>query len=898
MSIGSEWNKWDLHIHTPLSIVQHYGNDTEEVWEKYIKDIENLPPEFKVLGINDYLFLDGYERLKKEKEQNGRLRNINLMLPVIEFRIEKFAGVEFSGLKRINLHVIFSDKLNIETIKSQFLNTLEQSYSIESNSEKWHRAITKDSLRDLGQKIIDSAPEEQKQKYQSPLIEGFNNLNIKEDDIFKTLDKDCFVGKYLIAIGKTEWDELKWSESSIATKKDIINKSDIIFTSSKSIEAFNKAKSKLKECGVKDLLLDCSDAHYFSNSREKDRIGKCYTWIKADTTFEGLKQVIYEPTRIYIGENKPQAAIYKIEEIKLNFDDNIKWGEDNFCFANFKEAIKFSPYLNCIIGGRGSGKSTLLNLIAEKIGKGNKDIFRQLSEKDIALKVDIIPNSIQNIEYLAQNEIEEFATNSKKFTQAIFERLNKKSDDRLKSIQEQVSLKLDKFDRQISRLIARYEIAKNLNEKNIELQNANRLLKTFTDKQFNKNYAMINVLLAEKNTRVKWKSNYQEYISNLLSMINEIESKFLDKDESSDTWTHDNTYKKSCELLRDELKSVLNKYQNISFDKDEKRLCEIEQNIGELKSSIDTYLNSMGYTLENLSDLKKAISNISNIENEIKSFNDRMESIEQEIREFSISDIDDDVNDFKNNIDAEISNINDYFADIANSNPQNVKNIQVCYSLEDNIIDNVIDEFASILNLKISATSKDYLRQVGYNSVLNAENTQNFIEHIPYRNSQAYNILIDIFSLDLNFEIYKLLIKKHLRDINQYKILKVLYDNKKLERSSFGQRCTAVIVMLLSLGNNPIIIDEPETHLDSLLIANYLVELIKQQKNGRQIIFATHNANFVLNADAELIVKLENIDGFSTSTSFTIEDLSHREDLLKLEGGKEAFKKREQKYDI
>ena len=898
MGIGSEWNKWDLHIHTPLSIVQHYGNDTEEVWEKYIKDIENLPPEFKVLGINDYLFLDGYERLKKEKEQNGRLQNINLMLPVIEFRIEKFAGVEFSGLKRINLHVIFSDKLNIETIKSQFLNTLEQSYSIESGSKKWRRAITKDSLIELGQTIIDSAPDEQKQKYQSSLIEGFNNLNIKEDDIFKALDKDCFVGKYLIAIGKTEWDELKWSESSIATKKDIINKSDIIFTSAKSIEAFNKAKSKLKECGVKDLLLDCSDAHYFSNSSEKDRIGKCYTWIKADTTFEGLKQVIYEPTRIYIGENKPQAAIYKIEEIKLNFDDNIKWGEDNFCFANFKEAIKFSPYLNCIIGGRGSGKSTLLNLIAEKIGKGNKDIFRQLSEKDIALKVDIVPNSIQNIEYLAQNEIEEFATNSKKFTQAIFERLNKKSDDRLKSIQEQVSLKLDKFDRQISRLIARYEIAKNLNEKNIELQNANRLLKTFTDKQFNKNYAMINVLLAEKNTRVKWKSNYQEYISNLLSMINEIESKFLDKDESSDTWTHDNTYKKSCELLRDELKSVLNKYQNISFDKDEKRLCEIEQNIGELKSSIDTYLNSMGYTLENLSDLKKAISNISNIENEIKSFNDRMESIEQEIREFSISDIDDDVNDFKNNIDAEISNINDYFADIANSNPQNVKNIQVCYSLEDNIIDNVIDEFASILNLKISATSKDYLRQVGYNSVLNAENTQNFIEHIPYRNSQAYNILIDIFSLDLNFEIYKLLIKKHLRDINQYKILKVLYDNKELERSSFGQRCTAVIVMLLSLGNNPIIIDEPETHLDSLLIANYLVELIKQQKNGRQIIFATHNANFVLNADAELIVKLENIDGFSTSTSFTIEDLSHREDLLKLEGGKEAFKKREQKYDI
>ena len=103
---------------------------------------------------------------------------------------------------------------------------------------------------------------------------------------------------------------------------------------------------------------------------------------------------------------------------------------------------------------------------------------------------------------------------------------------------------------------------------------------------------------------------------------------------------------------------------------------------------------------------------------------------------------------------------------------------------------------------------------------------------------------------------------------------------------------------MLSLGNHPIIIDEPEAHLDSSLIANYLVELIKQQKQQRQIIFATHNANFVLNADAELIIKLENTDGLTNSVSFAIEDLNHREDLLKLEGGREAFKKREQKYNI
>ena len=66
---GSEWRKWDLHVHTPSSICQNYGGDTDEAWERYISDLESLPQEFSVLGINDYLFIDGYERLKKEKER-------------------------------------------------------------------------------------------------------------------------------------------------------------------------------------------------------------------------------------------------------------------------------------------------------------------------------------------------------------------------------------------------------------------------------------------------------------------------------------------------------------------------------------------------------------------------------------------------------------------------------------------------------------------------------------------------------------------------------------------------------------------------------------------------------------------------------------------------------------
>lgn len=89
---GSEWNKWDLHLHTPKSILQDYGGDTSEVWEKFISDLENLPEDYKVLGINDYIFLDGYKKVREYKEA-GRLPKIELILPVIELRINKFASL-------------------------------------------------------------------------------------------------------------------------------------------------------------------------------------------------------------------------------------------------------------------------------------------------------------------------------------------------------------------------------------------------------------------------------------------------------------------------------------------------------------------------------------------------------------------------------------------------------------------------------------------------------------------------------------------------------------------------------------------------------------------------------------------------------------------------------------
>ena len=107
-SQGSIWHKWDLHVHTPESLVHNYtGIDP---WDRFIMDIEQLPSEFKVIGINDYIFLDGYKRILEEKKK-GRLANIDLFLPVIELRLDKFGGSQ-NNLSRVNYHIIFSDEID------------------------------------------------------------------------------------------------------------------------------------------------------------------------------------------------------------------------------------------------------------------------------------------------------------------------------------------------------------------------------------------------------------------------------------------------------------------------------------------------------------------------------------------------------------------------------------------------------------------------------------------------------------------------------------------------------------------------------------------------------------------------------------------------------------------
>ena len=88
-AMGSIWRKWDLHVHTPASLAHRFqpGAATDP-WDAYIKALAQLPSEFKVIGINDYLFIEGYRRVR-EAHQSGQLRRERGFQPSVVVSLER-----------------------------------------------------------------------------------------------------------------------------------------------------------------------------------------------------------------------------------------------------------------------------------------------------------------------------------------------------------------------------------------------------------------------------------------------------------------------------------------------------------------------------------------------------------------------------------------------------------------------------------------------------------------------------------------------------------------------------------------------------------------------------------------------------------------------------------------
>jgi hypothetical protein len=154
---GSIWRKWDLHVHTPESVFNNQFPHKAGVpdWEAYLKTVEALE-DIAVLGTTDYFSIDGYKKLR-EFWQKGRMQNIALLLPNVEFRLDVVVPTsskeDAAKIRKVNAHVIFSDQVSPEDIEDKFLRQLHFSGLGDTQTTNEPCALSRYQLEQLGARL-------------------------------------------------------------------------------------------------------------------------------------------------------------------------------------------------------------------------------------------------------------------------------------------------------------------------------------------------------------------------------------------------------------------------------------------------------------------------------------------------------------------------------------------------------------------------------------------------------------------------------------------------------------------------------------------------------------------------------------------------------------------------
>ncbi len=814
---GSSWHKWDLHVHTPHTHLNKAYKCSEE---DFIQKL--CTSEIDCIGLTNYFKFDEEEFDLKEKIEKRGIKVFYNLEVRLDYKNNKNEFLDF--------HIIFSDEILSDNIK-RFLSDMKATID---GTEKRLADLEKDD---------------------------FNKAVVNFDQLLECLEEESLnlMGKYLLGFlsrghGSIECEFLEKGGRNETIYKKVIDKSHFLIHSSDNQKNLKDDRDSWLK--YNKPLLQSSDAH------KEDSIGKKYTWIKAEKTFEGLKQIIYEPeTRVSIDEEKSQDPLHKIDCVGLCFDGEVKItnekGDVPFCYAGFNETLFFSPNFTCMIGVRGSGKSTLLQLIASKLY--DKSLVKGLKHETIQKCIEIQPDTVDSVEYLAQNEVEEFATNVSKFTEAIFNRIDSKLSGNLKGLEKQITENIKKFDEQIASWQKKTKLEEQLKNREKERKKSQNIIDTFTDKDY---LDKTEKLQENHKTLIDLKQSKEgvlTFIKELKRVVN-----FESKENMEEKNSYDKVYNQLKQNICKELEEIDKNIKNGCFDSDDKNIEKLESEQQTLRQEIVEFLKEKGVIDENIGDLERANYQLVGIEREITDLKREIEEITNKIKGFSWESIDKDIEEFKDQINKELSKINSAFEEIS-KNHKEVKPITIKYRLDEYIFEGVFEDFDKLVDKgfntqKHQSKIKEYLKEIELKDIIDMQHA-GFIEElysaIDNKKAAFYETMKDIFDREIHFQIYRLLILKHLRNVEKYKIFEVRYDKRALNETSFGQKCTAVLVVLLSLGNNPIIIDEPEAHLDSALIANYLITLIKKQKQKRQIIFTTHNANFVLNADAELMIQLK-----------------------------------------
>ncbi|MDR3306802.1 MAG: hypothetical protein LBS61_03955, partial [Endomicrobium sp.] len=748
-SKGSEWRKWDLHIHTPDTAKNdQFTSNEEDVWEQYITELEES--DIAVFGITDYFSMENYLKVKNFQDQ-GRLKD-KFIIPNVELRI-----LPVTAHKRpINLHILFDPNLKYDDIEREFFRKMELKCK-----DATYACIRKDLIK-FGCSYKNAPDLEESVAYK----EGIGQYNISIGHLQKVLSNDCLKGRYLVGVSNSSNDGNSGIQDSslIAIRREIYKLSDFVFSANENdINYFigqrhDDIKKIIQDYGSIKPCIAGSDAHSF------DEIANKFTWIKADTTFEGLKQILCEPVgRVKIKKDEPeQKKNYNVIE-KIKFIDK----SDKKKFTD--KEIGFSRGLNAIIGGKSSGKSLLLNLMAKAIGNITDTKYSALIgavELEIYYADDVNAKRTADdkriIEFLPQLHIEKIVNNNKSQDKTYFNDFVRdliQQEEEIKNFynkhEENISQAKNNLDNSIKIWLER---DRKLSDKKAELKQMGD--KIALEKEIKRIQNSIKELTKKSGLTEDELKQFNDLMKNDSELNNEIDNNKKYKTElerlkmyvnSSSEFYQPSIFNSDLENIVEKVNKFREKIKSLITDASASFVTELDEETKELKSKLSKATQKKEENNKQLKPLLEKNEIQSDIEKLRKDENNEKQKIVAiEQREKEISELEKQRNniefiEFYNKIEESYKELSASIKDVIGKQWINDKNnltLEPSFRFEDA---KFVDAFGQSINLK--KCLEDQFPNLGF--------TKQEYKHSDNHSNNIKNILDILISDDNRFNNFK-----------------------------------------------------------------------------------------------------------------------------------------------
>lgn len=912
---GSEWTQWDLHVHTPATLLSNAfeGATEDEKWDDYIRAVAKSG--LQVIAPTNYFCLDGIDRVVAAKV-GGQLGEVECVLPNIEFRIDQ----SNKDGSHIHVHVIFADRFSSSLQPVQdFLDSLEL---LMTTSRGKVERCTRDAIGRLGA-----------DKVLVPLKE----LDEKLRKSFERLD-DYVVVAACRGLGNFRPGASDSRGDTVAIEIDRM--CDLIYGSAADDRDFFLREDRYDEAVPKPVLL-CSDAH------DSSSVGSRRTWIRANPTFEGLMQAVFEPNlRVRLDDPSSEKSIYSsIESVRFTSPSG---AEDMFQ----GEPILLNTDLTAIIGGKSTGKSLLLHYLARTLDEtqvidreaavfgddasrysfhdevgfdlevkwsdGLVQTFSARSEESGGRRIVYIPQSFLNRicdlgTPTGGRSLDEFTREALEHRPSLatsFKALGESKDRYDRNTREA----LDRlFDHHKDYLVVDKEIGEAGDESGVaaelrrlddeigKLRDASKM----SDEEKNTYDALSTDLATAASEEAELRSdNVALALAHTTAQraVERLESGFADLLESLQNSELKATSTEALKGLRDLPKLLENAFAEI-----EEKSKDCSAKLTKRRVAAENILRPLASNVEG----QKQLEILANKKNAESARLSRIKALAKK-RQAHSDAMGKEVIVLGHEHDALI----EAYSATCSALGEEVDALgDISYSAQLAFDSNAFEQ----------TFVKDSVKVNSLKACLGVSGQYGFefdpASHPDYIRNVAAGLLAG------RVKCMKGIPMRHaLEDLVENRLLidyRIEYHGDRIEAMSPGKRALVVLKILLELSEDewPILLDQPDDDLDSRSVYRELVQYFKDKKRSRQIVLVTHNPNLVVGADADSVVvanqsgqepgrenaesRFEYVSGAleSTFTHPAARGILHQQGIREhvcdvLEGGRDAFRERERKYRL